>query len=1043
MPNWTKEQKQAIDEEGCDILVSAGAGSGKTEILSERALRKVLEKTNIDAILILTFTKAAAYEMKNRIRNKIQKAGLSEQVNRIEKAYITTFDSFSLAMVKKYHDRLKITKDVSIVEENVISLKKQELLEEILEDYYHHPTSSFENLIQHFCLKDDRELKKLVIELSNKLDLKYDKKTYLENYIIQYFSSEYEEQTKKEYFSLCLEEIQEIRKNLKTLELALEGKDYQKFADVFSPILAATNYDALKKSFVFDFPRLPNHSGEEVKQAKEGIKEKIEQLKSYTMYETEDEMFTDYLSTKEDLSVIIEIIQKLDQRIDAYKREKNCFEFIDIAKLAITAVKENPDILTEIKATFQEIMIDEYQDTSDLQEELIQAISDHNTYMVGDIKQSIYRFRNANPQIFKEKYERFQNQQGGIKIDLNKNFRSREEVLTNINEIFENVMDQAIGGADYPHGHQMIFGNQAYQEEGKTNFSNQMELYTYQVEKDSPYQKYTNDEIEAFFIASDIQKKKKEKYQVYDKTLKKLRDVTYGDFVILIDRSSKFNLYKKIFEYLNVPLTIVKDENIMNQKEVYLIRNILRLMECVEAKEEGNRFRYSFTSIARSYLFSYSDQEIFTILQKKSFLETEIIQKIHSLVQDSNRMDLYTLLSRIKEEFAFDQKLIQVGNIEMGIAVLEYFLSLAQNLQKLGYDYHRFLVYLDYMIDNQKEMKIPVSVLEENSCRLMTIHKSKGLEYPICYYSGLSNPFNIKEIQSKILFDSQYGIILPSFQEGYHDTYIKILAKRKYELEEIGEKIRLFYVALTRCKEKMIFLLNQPLEDRMDLEDGVVRKVERESYHSFFDILKSIGEKIVGKTIPISLDQVPLTNQYKMLSSRKIRPDGSSDLLSISEYQIEERVVEKTTFSKEVHTLLDPETVKEMEFGTRMHALFEAIDFKHPEFETLNLSFFERSLMVAFLQQPFLKNIKEANIIKEYEFYDPETEKDGVIDLILEYSDHIDIIDYKLKNVDDISYIKQLKGYQNYLSQKTKKKISIYLYSILNQKFQQIEVNSF
>ena len=175
MPSWTKEQQEAIDSEGMNIIVSAGAGSGKTAVLSERALRKVVEGVDIDRLLILTFTKAAAYEMMLRIRKKIKQAGLEEQVAKIDKAYITTFDSFSLSIVKKYHDRLNISKNVSIMDGSVSNFIKRNTLDKIMDELYLHPDEKFERLVTDFCLKDDREIREAILKLNDKLDMRYDK----------------------------------------------------------------------------------------------------------------------------------------------------------------------------------------------------------------------------------------------------------------------------------------------------------------------------------------------------------------------------------------------------------------------------------------------------------------------------------------------------------------------------------------------------------------------------------------------------------------------------------------------------------------------------------------------------------------------------------------------------------------------------------------------------------------------------------------------------------------------------------------------------
>ena len=1040
MPRWTEEQQQAIDLEGSNILVSAGAGSGKTAVLSERTLRKVKSGVNIDQILILTFTKAAAYEMMLRIRDKISKAGLLEQLNRIDKAYITTFDSFALSVVKKYHDRLNLAKNIAIVDENVISLLKKELLDEVFEKFYKENSSCFEKLITDFCLRDDNEIKKYILDLNNKLDLKYDKEIYLDNYVSKYYDTDTIKARVNEYETLLKSNISKIESILRKLEIILDGDDYFKFYDQLEPLLNATNYDEIKNSLDITLPRLPKNSGDEAKKLKDTLNKQIEVIEDMCIFDSTDDMINDYLSTKDYIVAIISIIKTLDEKINIYKMNKNVFEFTDISKLAIRLVHDNEDIRLELKNYFNEIMIDEYQDTSDLQEQFIKLIENNNVYMVGDIKQSIYRFRNANPFIFKEKYDNYAKELGGRKIDLNKNFRSRCEVLANINQIFDDIMDDNFGGANYQESHRMVFGNNTYINEGKTDQDYNFDIYNYHIEKDSIYKRYKTEEIEAFIIAKDIQDKINNNYQIFDKDTLILRKIRYSDFVVLMDRSSKFTLYKKIFEYMKIPLTILKDENIMDQNEVYLIRNILKLIECLENKDYDNIFKYSFISIARSYLFNYSDEDIFHTMTNNLYFDSEIIIKAKTILEMLPKLNLKELINCIVDTYDFNMKLINIGNVQMGISVLEYFKNLSESLQDIGYDYHKFIVYLDDIISSKKEIKIPVSVGDDNSCKIMTIHKSKGLEYPICYYSGLGASFNVSELKEKILYDNEYGIITPCFKNGYQDTFYKNLLKQKYYFEEIGEKIRLFYVALTRCKEKMIMIASLD-ENSTDKDNNIVSDVIREQYRSFLDILKSIYEDVDSRIVDIQLDNIPISNDYKILNVNKLPDNLSTDVkLNVSEYTYEKQILTKEHFSKSVNSLIDKNTMNNMRFGTRIHKLFELVDFKNPEFDKLTMTDYEKQCIIKFLSQPLLTNINSANIVKEYEFYTniDNEEKHGIIDLILEYDDHIDIIDYKLKSINDINYVKQLDGYRKYIENKSRKKVDIYLYSIIDKTMEKL-----
>lgn len=1035
MPNWTKEQSQAIYTEGNNILVSAGAGSGKTAVLSERVLRKVKDGVNIDEILILTFTKAAAYEMMIRIRNKLKKEGLLEQVNRIDKAYITTFDSYALSVVNKYHDRLNLGKNISIIDENSINLYKIEVLDKIFLEYYESNNELFNKLISDFCLRDDKELKSYILKLNNTLDLKYDKVDYLNNYITNYYSDDYINTIKEEYTKLVFNQINIINNLLDRLSLEIDGDSVALFYDELSKILEAKTYEEIRNNLDIKLPRLPKNSGEGASSIKDNIKKTIEYLNTLCLYDIEDEI-NDYKSTKDYVEVIIEIILKLDKIVFDYKKENNTFEFVDISKLAIDIVKNNEDIRCELTNFFNEIMIDEYQDTSDLQETFINLIANKNTYMVGDIKQSIYRFRNANPLIFKEKYLKYENNVDGIKIDLNKNFRSREEVLSSINQIFNSVMDVEFGGADYIKSHQMQFGNNTYINEGKTNQNYDIDIYNYTIDKESDYTKFTKDEIEAFIIADDIKNKIENKYKIFDKDTLILRDINYSDFVILIDKSSKFTLYKKIFEYCKIPLTILKDINISSEDEVYLIRNILKLIECVNNNDNhSNTFKYCFTSISRSYLYRYSDDYIFDVINNNRYNETDILEKVNKISKEINNYDLKTLIEVIKYEFDFDSKMITASNIEIRQTILEYFINLCSTLEELNYDYHMFIKYLDDIIDNKREIKIPLSVVDENSVSIMTIHKSKGLEYPICYYSGISNLFNISDLKEKIMFDNKYGIITPSYINGYKDIFVKTLVKDNYLKEEISEKIRLFYVALTRCKEKMIVVCNLSSDDNLELNNNI-----KEKYRSFLDILNSIKDKLEDYIVDIDLDKVNITSNYRIKTINSTLEDYDYENINVNEYSYIESDITESSFSKKNNKLLSKEEINKMQFGTRIHELFEIVDFKNSDLDKLDISDKEKEYITNFLNQDLIKNIENANILKEYEFYIEEDNelKHGIIDLMLEYDDYIDIIDYKLKNTEDSEYEKQLSGYKEYIKNKTNKEVNIYLYSIINNEFKKL-----
>jgi len=936
MPRWTPEQQEAIDKEGTNIIVSAGAGSGKTAVLSERVLRKVKDGVNVNELLILTFTKAAAFEMKERIRKKIaNEEMISKQLEYIDSSYITTFDSYALSVVKKYHYLLNLSKEVSIADASIIYLEKKRLIDEIFEEMYHSNDPLFLKLISDFCTKEDEEIKKYIISISSKLDLKYDKKEYLENYLKKSFDEDKINNDINLFTNLIKSKISNINRYLDSISMFVDSNYLDNLYESLGSLLNSSSYNEIINCFPIKLPNLPRGSEEDAKVIKEQISSTLKDINGVLSFALEDDIKDSILSTKDYVEVIIKIILELDNRLDAYKNQNNLYEFTDISKMAIRILKENSEVRDELKYYFKEIMVDEYQDTSDLQEDFISLIENNNVYMVGDIKQSIYRFRNANPYIFKNKYDRYSSLDGGYKIDLVKNFRSREEVLSNINLVFNLIMDDDIGGANYKATHQMVFGNTSYIEKGTTGQNNNFEILNYPYEKNS---EFTKEEIEIFTIAKDIKEKIKNKYQVFDKDEGILRDITYNDFVILMDRTSKFDLYKKIFGYLQIPLTKYTDTSITNEVDTLIIKNIISLIINTYNKDFGTSFKYSFTSIARSYLFSYTDQEIFDYLNNEDYSSSSIMQAVSSIVENFDTLTPRTLLEQIIEKFEIYSKLSLVGDISSRMIRYEYLINLSTNLSDVGYSIEEFYNYLDTLIEDNYGIKVSISDNSSDSVKIMTIHKSKGLEYHICYYSGLYAKFNIGDLKEKFLFDNKYGIITTYFDEGISNTIYKYLLKEDYIKEEISEKIRLFYVALTRAKEKMILVAN--LEENNNYVENIVDNYLREGYRAFSDILKSIYPIIKDYIVEVNISNLGLTKDYNLIKKTNYerRINKSNEKINFVSLDIPNKEIEKKHYSKTISTMIDKSTKEKLEFGEYMHYLLEVTDFKNPNLDNIDLN---------------------------------------------------------------------------------------------------------
>ena len=1037
MPRWTKEQEEAIYTSGKNIIVSAGAGSGKTAVLSERVLHKIEEGIHVNELLILTFTRAAADEMKDRIRKKISgKEELKKELTLLNSSYITTFDSFALSVVKKYHYLLNITDNINITDESIVKIQNKKILDEIFERSY--KNIRFQELIKKYCIKTDKVLKENILSIALKIDGFIDPFGFIDNVYNNFFNENNVDNLLKTYESIINDLKKTIELEIENMSLYFDSDYIEKVNDAVYNILNA-DIDELHLYSTVKLPTVPRGSSEEAKASKDSLKKACDKLLSYGNYGTINDIKNDIYSTKDTVLTILDIIKEFLLEIEKYKKENDIYTFNDISKLSIKILKENENIREELKSSFKEIMIDEYQDTNDVQETFIGMISNNNVYMVGDIKQSIYRFRGSNPEIFKEKYSNYSKDIGGYKIDLIKNFRSRSEVLDNINKIFCLIMDYNLGSAEYSVSHQMVYGNTAYDTEKVNGFNYNFRVLEYlNKQKESGF---SDIEVEIFTIAKDIKNKLDNNFQVFDKEDGKLRNATYNDFVIILDRSKYFDDFKKIFEYFDIPLTILKDGKLNSTTDILLIKNLVDFIIKIKEDVYDIDFKYDFISIARSFLYEYSDEYIFDIVTNNKIKETTIYNDLSTLSDKLNSYTSSLLFNDILDVTDFYNKLNKVGDYEEVNVRLKTINSLSSSLSSLGLSIMDFRDYLTDIIENDEDIKYATYTKEGNSVKILTIHKSKGLEYPICYFADLDHEFNTSELKDKFIVDKKYGLIVPSNLEEIDNSLIKEMYKYDFNREEVSEKIRLFYVALTRAREQMIIVL--PDKETRTLEknnDGVIEEIRRLSFNKLSSFIYGIKNYLYSYFEQIDIEKLGLTKNY--LYPKKIVQEtlnNIKDNINVEEINIENEVVEEKHFSKETNKIITKEENDLMKFGTKVHEIFELLDFRNIDLSLVDNKFI-RNKVEKFLSNDLLKNISNANIYKEYEFiYNKDNnEYHGIIDLMLEYDNHIDIIDYKLKGITDENYIKQLNGYKEYIEKISNKEVSTYLYSILDEKVLQI-----
>lgn len=1064
-----EQQKRAIEENGKNILVSAGAGSGKTRVLTERVFMRISSDKynwNINDMLVLTFTNAAAANMKERIRNKIKNnedGSLSierqkEQLNKIDNSFIMTFDAYAQFLIKKYHILLGLDKDIKIIDQNVLNNKTQELLNDIILEEYKNNDNKFINLINDFCFKDDYDLRETIIEVNNKLNSIYNRKQYINDYENNHYSDASINNDINEYTNLLLTKIKTIDILLNDLSSYVE--DYKEYFIGIDNLLHATTYKQIKESYNIDHSKQMRGKGEEAKQIKSEIVDLLKEINELCLFD-EDEIKKQINNTKENTLQILELAERLNNQINEFKKQNNTYEFSDVFKMAIDLVESNNEVRDEIKYGFKEILIDEYQDTNDLQDKFISLIENNNVYVVGDIKQSIYKFRNANPNLFIEKYNNYQNSDNGMVLSLSANYRSRSEVLEGIDDIFSRIMDTQIGGADYAKSHKMSADNGDYLDENKAKIANQdnkFEVLSYPTETDSPegypFNELSLPEIEAFIIAKDIKEKVESGFKVAYKAkeidqngkeyeVTKTRPVNYSDFTILVDRGTHFDLFKQILTSCNIPSDIKTEEKMDESDLIVVVRALFKLICCIVDKDFDYEFKYSYLSLARSFIIEALDSSLHDVVTTNAYSSTELYKKVEKIAQNIETKTINDILDEFINDFDVYDNLTKIGDVHENIVKINYLYQLGNTLSESGYNYKDFNDYLINIFDYGDEQTIKFKINKDNvdAVTITNIHQSKGLEYPICYYPLLTISFNDSDIRDNFVFNNQRGLIIPTMIEarGLKQTIRKELFKKDYKIENLSEKIRLFYVALTRAKEKAIIVC--PLQN--NTKDGEIINDEiRLGIRCYKDLLEMVYDDISKYIKEVNFEDYKdtINSDYQLLVKDIFSaiPKTNKQIKLKKPINIDPEEVDNSGFSKKAG-LISKDTIEKMKLGSDIHYCLEVIDLKNPNYDNISSEY--KLLIEAFINSDIMKNVGSGKVYKEYEFiYDEDNNrKHGFIDLMIEYNDHIDIIDYKTKNIDDENYDKQLNGYRKYIQSISNKNVNCYLYSITNKTYREVK----
>ena len=1010
---FSDDQELAISALNENYLISAGAGSGKTAVLTERIYRIAKADNSLDKFLVLTFTNLAAAEMKDRVRGKLlddpETLGLASEV---DNAHIETFDSFSLFLAKKYFYELGISKDISIVENSILSIKRKVYLDEIFEELYEKEDSRFLSLIDNYASKNENGIKEFIINILQTGDKKADNFAFFNSLKTDYFNQEFIDLSIKEYVDEIKSNLEFVRQNAYELEDADDADQIINFIDGF---LAINDYDELysklSDSVLNKFPtktRTKTSDGDFRKKLADFYNKKIK-VTDDSDYGNKETITRQYLGTKPFVETMVDIVIEVEMRLNEFKKAHNAFSFGDISRFVLKLL-QNEEIRKEISDSFDYIMVDEYQDTNDIQETVISAIARDNVYMVGDVKQSIYRFRGADCHIFQEKYEKYKKKIGGKEIDLNTSYRSRSEVVNFINHLFKDLMKKEFNAIDYSNGHEFKFGREEY-EENKPACSYEPDVYSYFYEKGDKLA-----EIESNIILNDITNKINEEYQVYDNKLKGSRKCTFKDFSIIIDRGSEFDTYRREFAKANIPLKVESKETLFSSDVAMVIKNLVKMLYYSLNSDYSSQYKHAFMSIARSFLFEYRDDDLYEIYKNKGFLKEEFAQRIELIKEKLRYASIKEILLTLYEKFDIYASICRITQYYANTHKLEHLLTIAESMDVLNYSLSDFVNYFDDLDKMKEDIDYSDSDSQEDSVTLINIHKSKGLEYPIVYYPGLSKAFNRMDLYTSFLLSNKYGAVLPSSTEESSSLFIH-LVREELKNSDFEEKIRLLYVALTRAKEKII-LLNPRKENEI----------------KFF---KPNNSRCMSDLLSLSDVLTKFDRDYRFEGSKIDRADTERIVNKVQLKKIEVKA-EEVVHLRASKSLSDDVDESVLDFGTELHSYLE-----HMDLNTRNLDYINNRQMRRYvynvMNSSLFSDITNEQVRHEFRFFDSEENIEGYIDALIIKENEIDIVDFKLKNIDEEEYDRQLRIYKKCLLKKTNLPIKMYLLAAITGEIREVK----
>ncbi|MCT4632243.1 MAG: helicase-exonuclease AddAB subunit AddA [Firmicutes bacterium] len=853
---WTDEQLKCIQLRDKNILVSAAAGSGKTAVLVERIVSLIEdEKVDIDRFLIVTFTNAAAGEMKERIQKKLlenlkKKSHLGDfyrrQLTLLPRANIKTLHSFCIDVIRNNFHKIEIDPDFRIGDSTEIDFIKTQVLEEVLEAEYLKEEEDFVNLVESFTgNRNDSKLIEIIETVYGFILSKPDPIGWLRELSIEQGKSKNISDTK--WGAFLKEEIVEIIKSgenslLQAIEIANKDMGPLEYVEALESDLdyirklmeCSELEDILHNVSEVSFKTLKRISKSRKEEVDPELLEKVKALRDYYKKKVigeikgflaffKGESFIKSLEfSKNNLDVIIRIVESFHEEFLQAKIENNLLDFNDIEHMSIDILKDT-DISDYYRRKFKYIFVDEYQDNNIIQETIVGMIKrENNLFLVGDVKQSIYGFRLAEPELFLEKYRDYKGDEISEKIDLNKNFRSSDGVLSFINMIFKKIMNLDTNNIDYDKDSMLYPGLEFDKEEG---FTAKMDLIERPDQSDLGEELYglTWVEIEARKAALNIKEIVGQK--IYDGKTKSFREISHRDIVILSRTGSNLtDIYNNVFAEENIPMYVDDSRGYFDEFEVKILIDFLSLIN-------NNTQDLKLLSVMRSMIGGFNVSELVEIrtsgdytsfyqavYKYKELFDNPIsdkIKKFFKLLKESRRLSnikglgdfIWDLV--LETEFYYYIGSMVKGKVRQGN--IRLFIDRAVSYEKNWISgLSGFLNYIDKAKTSSNDYS-PASMIsaKDDVVRFMTIHKSKGLEFPVVILSGMGKGFNFQDVRSKMVFHKELGIGMKYIDHENRymtESLIRKAISLKKKREVIEEEMRIFYVALTRAVNKLILL---------------------------------------------------------------------------------------------------------------------------------------------------------------------------------------------------------------------------------------------